>query len=367
MTDNFEAEKARFAGKIADILNFGAVNLAVGIGYRLELFDVMAEIGEPATVDAIAAVSGLNARYVREWLGVMCTAGIVELHSPEEADTAAKYLLPQARAAFLTRTSGTDNLGVYAQEIPLLTQSAMKAVMNGFRTGDGVPYSRYPEFQAFMAELGNAKHRRILVEEFLPSVAGGEIARKLETGIAVCDMGCGEGVPVNLMAAAFPASRFVGIDLDAEALERGRAEARSLKLSNAEFIQADAARLKDDPEWAERFDYITAFDAVHDQTRPLEALQSVRHMLRSGGVFSMIDIDCRSDHAGNLDHPMGPFLYTVSLMHCMPVGLNDGGAGLGMMWGREKALALLNKAGFTSIEMVEMPFDRFNLHYLCRK
>lgn len=37
-----------------------------------------------------------------------------------------------------------------------------------------------------------------------------------------------------------------------------------------------------------------------------------------------------------MTHSMGAFLYTVSLMHCMPVGLVDGGAGLGMMWGREK-------------------------------
>ena len=63
---------------------------------------------------------------------------------------------------------------------------------------------------------------------------------------------------------------------------------------------------------------------------------------------------------------MGPFLYTVSLMHCMPVGLNDDGAGLGMMWGREKAEALLVEAGFENIDIIEMEHDGFNLHYLCR-
>lgn len=90
-------------------------------------------------------------------------------------------------------------------------------------------------------------------------------------------------------------------------------------------------------------------------------------MLAPGGLFSMIDIDAASHPAGNLDHPMGPFLYTVSLMHCMPVGLSDQGRGLGMMWGREQAVSLLEQAGFCRIEVLEMAHDPFNVHYLSWK
>ena len=81
----------------------------------------------------------------------------------------------------------------------------------------------------------------------------------------------------------------------------------------------------------------------------------------------MIDIKAESDIMGNKDHPMGPFLYTVSLMHCMPVGLVDRGTGLGMMWGREKAVSMLTEAGFSRVEAIEMPDDPFNLHFQCRK
>ena len=63
---------------------------------------------------------------------------------------------------------------------------------------------------------------------------------------------------------------------------------------------------------------------------------------------------------------MGPFLYAVSLMHCMPVGLFDNGPGLGMMWGRQKAVELLRQAGFKTIEVCEMEHDPFNVHYFCR-
>ena len=156
----------------------------------------------------------------------------------------------------------------------------------------------------------------------------------------------------------------MGIDNDREAIGSARALAAEKGLTNAEFLLVDAAENR--PELAGRFDYITAFDAIHDQTRPLEALKNVSRMLTSGGMFSMIDIDADSSHRGNLDHPMGPFLYTVSLMHCMPVGLSEGGRGLGMMWGRQQACELLAEAGFSDVQVLEMAHDPFNVHYFCR-
>jgi hypothetical protein len=115
------------------------------------------------------------------------------------------------------------------------------------------------------------------------------------------------------------------------------------------------------------FDYVTAFDAIHDQTRPLDVLQGVHHILTPDGRFSMVDIAANSNLADNLAHPMGPFLYTVSLMHCLPVGLVGGGTGLGMMWGREKAVEMLKDARFQRVQVLEMPEDPFNLHFFCCK
>lgn len=258
-------------------------------------------------------------------------------------------------------------MAVYAQEIPLLTLSAMEPVIHGFQTGDGVPYSCYPKFQAFMTELADAKHREVLVDKFLPTVDDGNLISRLNTGIRVCDLGCGEGVASLLMAEAFPKSTFVGMDISSEVIEIAKKEADYMGLKNIEFIVRDAAMLKNDPEFEGYFDYITAFDSIHDQTAPLPALQGIRHMLAPGGMFSMIDIAAKTDQAENKSHPMGPFLYTVSLMHCMPVGLANRGTGLGMMWGEEKAVEMLKEAGFEKVEVIEMEHDTFNLHYLCRK
>jgi len=365
MKDSATAKREAFARKLTDILNYGALNLAMGLGYRARLFDVMDAMGRPAAAEAIAGRAGLDLRYVKEWLGVMVCGGVVEIS--DDGDGTERFHLPRDHADLITRRAGSANMGVYTQEIPLLTRCAMDEVLEGFRTGRGVAYHNYPRFQQFMGQLADAKHREVLVNTFLPSVDKGAMVRRMADGIRVCDLGCAEGVALILMAEAFPRSAFVGIDISEEALQTARTSAAKRGLTNVTFIQQDAAALDASSVLAGTFDYVTAFDAIHDQTQPLAALRGVRALLKPGGAFSMVDIAAASRLADNRDHPMGAFLYTVSLMHCMPVGLVDGGTGLGMMWGREKAVAMLKEAGFEDVAVVEIPEDAFNLHFFCRK
>jgi len=365
MNTTSEEKKTAFSKRLTAILNHGALNLAMAIGYRTRLFDVMDELDCPETASAIAAKSGLNERYVKEWLGVMVSGQIVELSRA----SSGKHLfhLPREHGDLITRRAGNSNLGVYTQEIPLLTTCALEPVLRGFSTGEGVTYVQYRDFYGFMTQLADAKHRAVLVEKFLPSVAGGQVLEQLRRGIHVCDLGCGEGTAVLLMAEAFPRSTFTGIDFSEECVKKARGEASRKRLGNVSFRSLDAARLRDHRDLLESFDYVTAFDAVHDQTRPLDVLVSVHAILKQGGLFSMVDIAADSDLSENKDHPMGAFLYTVSLMHCMPVGLVDGGAGLGMMWGRQRAVEMLEEAGFEKVQVLDIPDDPFNLHFFCRK
>lgn len=359
-----------FGARLTDILNHGALNLALALGYQLRIFDVMADLDRPVTSRELARAAGLHQRYVEEWLGVMCTGRIIEIHVPDGSGDKLEetaYSLPRSHAALLIRKAGSGNMGVYTQEIPLLTQIAMARVLEDFSTGKGIAFSAYPRFQAFMAQLSHAKHRQVLIPHFLPGVEDGRLVTRMAKGIRVCDLGCGQGIAVQLMAQHFPASVFVGIDNDAAAIDQARQTAAEMGLDNLTFHTMDAAALEDVPHFSGSFDYITAFDAIHDQSHPLAALRGVRHILATGGLFSMIDIDAASHPSENMDHPMGPFLYTVSLMHCMPVGLSNQGRGLGMMWGREQAVSLLEQAGFDRIQVLEMAHDPFNVHYLCQK
>jgi SAM-dependent methyltransferase len=357
-------KQEQFGQRMTEILNGAALTLSMSLGYKHRIFDVMEGFDAPVTPGKIADAAGLSERYLREWLGSMAMGRIVEISRGKAGE--ALYYLPKEHAALLTRSAGNTNLGVYAQEIPLLTTCAMEAVSSGFTTGDGVPFSQYPDFQAFMGEISDARHHQILVDQFIPCVDDGRLLERLKKGIRVCDLGCGEGVAMNLLAEAFPNSRFLGIDNHEAAIAKARDDAEKTGLFNAGYCVADAASLKDNPGFDNRFDYVMAFDSIHDQTRPHEALESVVSMLAKGGIFSMVDIDAATDQAANMDHPLAPFMYTVSLMHCMPVGLNNKGAGLGMMWGREKAVAMLEKAGFDRVEALSMDHDPYHLHFFCR-
>ncbi|MEJ2642123.1 MAG: class I SAM-dependent methyltransferase [Desulfosarcinaceae bacterium] len=353
-----------FSDRLVTILNHGALNLALSIGYRAGIFDRMDTLDAPCSLTQLSARTGVNARYLKEWMGVMVCGGVVELH--HDADGEERFLLPRQHGDLLCRRAGNNNLGVYTQEMPLLTNCALEALMADLGHGDGIRYDHYPRFQSFMSQLADAKHRAVLEDVFLPSVDQGRLTAELKKGIRVCDLGCGTGLAVCLMAEAFPASRFTGLDLDPDAVDAGRRTAAQAGLTNASFVCVDVAGPEMKSAYRQQFDYITAFDAIHDQTRPLAALQNVCAMLAPQGAFSMIDIAAESSLTGNRDHPMGAFLYAVSLMHCLPVGLVDGGTGLGMMWGRQKAVALLKEAGFGQIKVESIPNDPFNLHFYCR-
>jgi len=356
--------EANFADRIGQILEAGALNVTLGLGYELGLFEALDGAG-PLTLDELATKAEVDPRYLREWLGAMVSGDVLEVTS--EDDLPERYHLTPERGQVLCRRGGTANLGVYTQELGLLVEAALGGVRTGFRSGRGLGYERYPAFHAFMGELADRKHEQTLIQEFLPSVAGGAVLERLQEGARVCDLGCGKGRALLLLAAAFPKSQFLGIDFDRGALAAGEAAAEFRGLRNLEFEVRDAATLAGDPgSLAGRFDWVTAFDAIHDQADPAAALRGVHALLAPEGRFSLIDIDAESELAANRQRPFAPFLYTVSLLHCLPIGLGPEGkgAGLGMLWGRGKARELLAQAKLELLE--ESACDAFNVHYLCR-
>jgi SAM-dependent methyltransferase len=351
MAETGDAGSAEFAERMTRMLNEAALALMVSVGHRTGLFDAMA--GMPAATSAeIAAGAALDERYVREWLAAMTTGGVVDHDS-----AAASFSLPAGRAAWLTRAAGPDNLAVQAQFIGLLAL-VEDQIVDCFRAGGGVPYSAFPKFQALMAEDSSAVHDATLVDVTLPLVPG--LPDRLRAGIDAAEVGCGSGHATNLMAEAFPRSRFVGFDISGTGLAAARAEASRKALTNVRFEERDAARLGE----TARYDLITTFDAVHDQARPDLVLAGIARALRPGGVYLCVDVAASSNLPDNLDHPLGPLLYTISCMHCMTVSLAEGGMGLGTMWGEQKAREMLREAGFTSVETAHVSGDISNMYLI---
>jgi 2-polyprenyl-3-methyl-5-hydroxy-6-metoxy-1,4-benzoquinol methylase len=346
-----------FSGRLLETFNHGALCLMVSIGHRTGLFDTLRD-SPPLTSDELAARAGLNERYVREWLGAMVTGGIVEF------DTAgARYRLPAEHAAFLTRRAAADNMAVFAQYIGVLG-GVEDDIVECFSKGGGVPYEKYPRFHEVMAEDSGQSVLSSLESHILPLVPG--LTERLTRGIAVLDLGCGRGRILHRLADLYPNSRFTGIDLSQEAIAYARVHAARAGLDNVEFIAADLSEFDRNAE-AQRFDFITTFDAIHDQAKPLNVLKGIHRALKPDGAYLMQDISGTGHVHKDADHPLGTLLYTISCMHCMTVSLAQGGEGLGAMWGEEKTREYLQRAGFGYVVTHRLAHDVQNNWYVVTK
>ena len=165
--------------------------------------------------------------------------------------------------------------------------------------------------------------------------------------------------------SAFHEAAFHGYDLSGEAIAYAQAEAATRGLENLRFEQRDLSTFDVDAE-PEAFDYVTTFDAVHDQAHPLALLRGIRRSLATGGTYLMQDIQGSSHVHENIEHPGAPLLYMISCMHCMTVSLAQGGDGLGAMWGEQKARELLAEAGFSSVDVHLLEHDPFNAYFVVR-
>lgn len=336
-------------------INSGALMLMISIGHRTGLFDTMSEMDWTDSHE-LAEQAELNERYVREWLGAMATGGVLEV------DESNNYRLPSEHAQFLTR-NGQENLAAFAQYIAVLG-NVEDEITKCFRKGGGVPYEKYTRFHEVMAEDSGMTVLEALEDYILPLIPG--LTERLQEGIDVLDLGCGRGRALLMMAEWFPKSNFKGLDISKEAIDWANREARRKGLENVEFEIRDASDFDQTAE-PNAYDFVTTFDAIHDQAKPLAVLKGINRTLKAGGTYLMQDIHSTGHVHTNMDHPMGPLLYTVSTMHCMSVSLAQGGEGLGTMWGREKARELLTKAGFENIEIHRLDHDIQNDYYVMKK
>ncbi len=349
-----EVKSEQFAERMMTILNHGALNLMISIGYRTGLFDVMSEL-PASTSEEIAKAAGLNERYVREWLGAMVTGGIIDHYHEKKS-----YSLPEEHAVWLTRKAVPNNIAVTTQWISLLG-SVEDKIVECFKNGGGVPYEAFKRFHEVMSDESYQTVIVPLLDQTLPLIEG--IKERLEEGINVLDVGCGSGFALVHMAREFPNSRFTGYDISEEAIDRGTAHAAQYGLTNVTLIAKDVAEFDD----VQKYDLITTFDAIHDQGDPDRVLSNINRALKDDGVYLMQDIAGSSHVHNNMDHPLAPLLYTTSCMHCMTVSLSQNGKGLGAMWGKELATDMVKNAGFTQVEIKEQPHDPINYYYIIRK
>lgn len=350
----------QFGNRLEDLFNQMGLALMLGIGRQTGLLAVLARLPS-ATSQEIAHAAGLNERYVREWLSCLAAAEVVE-YAPEDCT----FALPTEHAVWLSsgQTGFSPDRATPDAELLAEAFASLMAVQPQvaacFQRGGGVPYSAYTRFHQLMAQERNAFFDKTLLSALLPLIPGWD--RALDAGVRVADFGCGSGHVLLLLAQHFPRSRFTGYDISPPDIERAQVAAAELGLENVQFFLADVAGLAEEGV----HDYGLALDSIHDLAQPEKGVQAIRRSLKPGGWLLMQEFAASSRLEENLDHPIGTWLYAQSVMYCMTVSLSQGGAGLGCMWGKEQALALLAGAGFGEVQVKRVKADPYGDYFVAK-
>ncbi|MEN8159118.1 MAG: methyltransferase domain-containing protein [Myxococcota bacterium] len=338
MSRGLDAERLRdFSRLLFGHLNGAVTSALVYLGDELGLYRALAEKG-PASSHELAERTGLDERWVREWLYNQGAAGLLEAQAEERF-----ALTPEARAVLAEEAHPAFGAGMFSQ-LPK-TLGAVEQLRESFRTGIGLPYDAFGPEGARGVERGFAPWvRSFLVPAVIRRVPG--LVERLEGGARVADVGCGAGVALVVLAEAFPKAELHGYELSRHALERAEENRSRAGASNLAFHDVSHEPLPDD----ERFDLVLSFDCLHDMTDPEGVARSIRGAVRPDGVWLIADIKSHPSYAENVaQNPMASLMYGFSVLTCMSSALSEpGGAGLGTLGLPEAhAKGLAERAGFT--------------------
>ena len=315
-------------------------------GTKLGLYKALNE-GGPATSAALAERTGLDERYLREWLSAQAASGFVDYDA-----AANRFALNPEQAMALAN----EESPVYVAPAFELIASAYidePKITAAFSDGHGVGWHEHHECLFRGTErFFRPGYRANLVAGWLPALDG--VMDKLDHGAKVADIGCGAGASTIIMAEAFPSSRFTGFDYHGESIERARqAAGETGDLPNLSFEVASA---KEAP--GGDYDLICIFDALHDMGDPVGAARHVLEMLKPDGTFMIVEPFAGDSLAENLN-PVGRMYYSASTMICTPGSkAQEVGLALGAQAGEARLTQVLKEAGFTSVRRAaETPFN----------
>ncbi len=325
-----------FAGKVlGDIASAQAILMAY-LGDQAGVFDAMDGAG-PLTAEELAAKTGLDARYLREWLSAMAIGGYVEFDAASE-----KFSLTPEQATILGREGQPMCLQGFFQAVISQFETHEKAAET-FKSGAGRPWSEQsPCCFCATDRFFRPGYAANLIEAWLPALDG--VTDKLEAGAKVADIGCGHGSSTILMAERFPNSTFVGYDFHEPSIETARARAKEAGLSNVSF---DVASAKSFP--GADYDFACIFDALHDMGDPVGAAAHIKQTLKPDGVFMLVE-PMAGDHLSENMNPVSQIFYSFSTTACVPASrAQEVGACLGAQAGEKKLAEVLKEAGFATV------------------
>ncbi len=355
MSDPAELDPERLGEMVLRVWRYKQgelVTLMMHLGQHLGLYEAMAGAGAVTAAD-LAAATGLDRRWVLEWLRSQAAAELVSSDDGEIFEVE-----PEAAAVLADPTNAVYAGGAMTPPIP---RAQVDRIVESFRTGRGMSYDDMGEETAVTVEAMFApRARHLVVPAVLPALDG--VVEKLEAGAGVADVGCGTGLVIELLAEAFPRSRFAGYDPSAHAIALASQRFAGLG-HDVTLVQAGAEDLPASGE----HDFVLAFDCLHDMPRPQAALAAMRRTLRDDGTLLIKDIRCSASFDDNRRNPVLALMYSTSVLTCLGSATSEpGGAALGTMGLHpEAAEAMTSEAGFSRF-VVHQFDDPVNLYYEVR-
>ncbi|MGI9666246.1 MAG: methyltransferase domain-containing protein [Acidimicrobiia bacterium] len=326
---------------------------SIHIGRTLGLYDV---VDGGVTVAKLAAQTGINSRYAREWLEQQTVAGFIDVDDDRRDWAERLYRLNDSQRALLVHANDPSHVSPLADMIVGIG-SVIPEVVAGFTTGEGVPYSHYgATFRDGQANINRPAFVNDLVPEWVtPAVP--DIVERLRHGGRIADLGCGVGWSTVALTRAFPNTTVVGYDSDQGSIDDARSVADSQAVQ-AEFKAADAAQLADDGP----FDLVVILEALHDMADPGAVLAAVRRSLAPGGAVLIADeavADEFSADAGDLER----MFYGWSVVHCLPAAMAETpSAAIGTVIRPSHIRSLVEDAGYASFDHTDIDGGFFNIY-----
>jgi 2-polyprenyl-3-methyl-5-hydroxy-6-metoxy-1,4-benzoquinol methylase len=342
-----------FADKVyGDMAGAMAAGMAY-IGTKTGLFRAM--IGKGAMhLDDVVQASGLQPRYVEEWLKGMTSAGYL-VYDPARQT----FELPAEHAYLLASEHSDHFMGGLFLMAPVLLSAAPK-VASAFKMGGGVRLEDLgPDAVEALDWLNCGQYERRFTSQWLALLP--DIVDRLKRGGRALDVGCGAGRVSVAIAKAFPHCEVIGLDLDAPSLERARAAAALAGVDSHVRFLAQTTRDLDAPPG---FDLITACDCIHDFAAPHTTLSEIRALLKPDGVFFVIEPKA-ADRLEDNKNALATIYYGFSIFHCMTQSLAHDGPGLGTCMGPARTQGLLHDAGFPHVSRLDIK-SATNLFYAAR-
>jgi SAM-dependent methyltransferase len=351
------------AGALADRLlqdAIGALELyTVYLGERLGLYRALAD-GGPATSSELAARTGTAERYIREWLEHHASSGLLDVDEPGADPLARRYRLRPEHVPVL---ADPDDVRYQAHKGVDIVRAArpLPELVEAFRTGGAPPPLPWePEGRA---EVNRALFLNLLGRRWLPAIP--EVDRRLrgDPPARVADLGCGTGWSSIAMAQAYPGIRVDGFDLDPDAIVAARDNAEAAGVADrVRFVAADAS----DPARRGRYDLVTIFEALHDMSRPVDALRVMRGMLAEGGSVVVAD-ELVEDEFGAPAPARDRYAYGWSVVSCLPAAMGDPHtAATGAVMRTATLRRYADAAGFGAVEVLPIETDYWRFYRLLR-